>query len=618
MTFGTGAVTRPADTISGMGIRRIRRVLAVALAGLAAATAVGAIHASDAADAVYPPPRSVPMSPSSVPMSPSSVPLPPPSTAGADARPTVAVLLGPAGANAADVLAPYETLAASGHYQVLTVAEHRTPIPLTGGLELVPDRTFADLGHADWIIVPEVQQASSPLLQSTVDWLRARYADGAQIMSVCAGAGLLARTGLLTGRPATSNWLALYGYERQYPDVRWQRGVRYVDDGRIITTAAVLSGVDGALRILEREHGTDAARQAATAIGWRTYHPGAAADIAAAHPAPADTVALLNAGFRAPVHAGVLLTPGVGEIELASVFRTYTQLVYVARLTAVTADGQPIRSRHGLTFIPRTAVPTGYDRLLVPGHDAALAHRADPAWNPVYVHARAEFPFDGTLRDLAATTDVPTARWVAKTLEYAPGELSGPAFPWVPALLLALATAAGGTLYVLVRAGLARRPRLRHWLRHLAEMLVAMFAGMMLLAPAWHWLTHDRPVLMTLVMAVDMAAGMAAWMAIRGHDRRMIGEMALVMVAPFVVLLPFLSGAALSTAGHVLMLAAMVALMLVRWEHYAAAPTWAFRARWHALRKQGTRVDQLPHRSGDDPGRGDLPQQVEESAGETR
>jgi hypothetical protein len=134
---------------------------------------------------------------------------------------------------------------------------------------------------------------------------------------------------------------------------------------------------------------------------------------------------------------------------------------------------------------------------------------------PVYVHTRAGFPFDGTLLDLAATTDVPTARWVAKTLEYAPGELTGSAFPWVPALLLALATAAAGTLYVLAGAGLARRPRLRNWLRHLTEVLVAMFAGMVLLAPAWNWLTHDRPVMTTLATAVDMAVGMAAWMAVR-------------------------------------------------------------------------------------------------------
>jgi hypothetical protein len=158
----------------------------------------------------------------------------------------------------------------------------------------------------------------------------------------------------------------------------------------------------------------------------------------------------------------------------SSVFRTYTQLSYVARLTAVTVDGRPIRSRHGLTFVPRAAVGTGYDRLLVPGRDAAHAHRVNPAWKPVYLHTRTEFAFESTLRDLAVTTDLPTARWVARTLEYRPGDLAGAAFPWLPTLLLILATVAGGDLYVLARVALARAalaPRPRSRLRHLAEIL---------------------------------------------------------------------------------------------------------------------------------------------------
>jgi hypothetical protein len=168
---------------------------------------------------------------------------------------------------------------------------------------------------------------------------------------------------------------------------------------------------------------------------------------------------------------------------------------------------------------------------------------------------------------------------VAKTLEYRPGDVTGPAVPWSPVLLMALAMVAGGTLYALARARLARLPRLRNWLRHLAEMLVAMLAGMLLLGPLWGPLTHQRPTLATLAMALDMAAGMAVWMAVRGHGRRMTGEMTAAMVAPFVLLSSWLGGAALSAAGHVLMLVAMVALMLVRWEHYAAAPTWVFRSR---------------------------------------
>jgi hypothetical protein len=102
-----------------------------------------------------------------------------------------------------------------------------------------------------------------------------------------------------------------------------------------------------------------------------------------------------------------------------------------------------------------------------------------------------------------------------------------------------------------------------------------MVAGMLVLGPLWGGLTHGRPVVMALTMAFDMAAGMAGWMAVRGHGPRMIGEMALVMVAPFVVLLPWLTGAMLSLVGHVVMLVAMIVVMVVRWPHYSAAPTWA-------------------------------------------
>ena len=183
---------------------------------------------------------------------------------------------------------------------------------------------------------------------------------------------------------------------------------------------------------------------------------------------------------------------------------------------------------------------------------------------------------------------------MAKTLEYRPGDVTGPAVPLSPVLLMV----AGGILYASARAGLARVPRLRNWLRHLAEMLVAMLAGMLLLGPVWHPLTHHRPTVATLVMALDMTAGMAAWMAVRGHGPKMTGEMAAAMVAPFVLLAPWIGGTALSTAGHALMLVAMVGLMLVRWEHYSATPAWVFRSRQGADVPPSTEPDRVPAPSG--------------------
>jgi hypothetical protein len=111
---------------------------------------------------------------------------------------------------------------------------------------------------------------------------------------------------------------------------------------------------------------------------------------------------------------------------------------------------------------------------------------------------------------------------------------------------------------------------------HYVEMVLAMFAGMGLLALLWMVIwpgLDDHAVLGTLVMAADMTIGMATWMAFRGHGRRMIVEMSAAMVAPFVVLLaPLAMGAitedTLMTAGHILMFLTMLGAMLVRRRDY--------------------------------------------------
>ena len=381
-------------------------------------------------------------------------------------KPTAVILLGPEVANAADVLAPYEVLAATGAFNLYTVAPQRQPVPLTGGLDLVPDLSLGQLDQRlptgpEVIVVPQLSEVAAglpPSVAPVVQWLQRQRADGDPLLvGVCVGAQVLAEAGLLDGRPATSHWLGLIGLRRDYPGVRWQDGVAYVDDGDLITTAGVLSGVNGALRVVERMVGQAAAARAARAVHWPAYSPGAPAPIRRSRPAPADTVAVLSAGYRwdRPT-MGVLLTDGVGETELASVFRPYTELSYLARPVAVTTDGRPVRSRHGLTFAPRadlaSAAP-GLDRLVVPGAEAARREAAEglslpEGLAPVYLHHRPGFAFDAALADIARTRDVATARWVAKTLQYPTTDppLSGPAWPWTltlrPILIAAAAVAA--------------------------------------------------------------------------------------------------------------------------------------------------------------------------------
>ncbi|WP_327002477.1 DJ-1/PfpI family protein [Dactylosporangium sp. NBC_01737] len=382
------------------------------------------------------------------------------------AKRTVVILLGNLGANVGDALNPYETFAATGAFNVYTVAPERRRVPLLGGLDIVPDLSLAELdsqlaGKApDVVVVPQTPQPDQPVNAPVREWLARQAGHGSLVLGVCIGVELVAAAGLLDGRDATSHWYRLGALEEAYPGVGWRRGTRYVDDD-IITTGGVLSGIDGSLRVIERMLGTSAATAAAAAVGWRHYSPGAPAPLPESTFGLRDTVAGVNLTFRPRPTIGVVLTDGVGEVELASIFCTYTEAAYAARTVALGAGSTaPVRSRHGLVFVPRgdAFAERGLDRLIVPGAGAAVTKRADLDARarrslglvPEYPHAQPGFAFDAALRDMARTVDVPTARWRAKTLEYPPSDLkgvTGPGWPWW-ALLLPLLYGLGGVACV--------------------------------------------------------------------------------------------------------------------------------------------------------------------------
>ena len=122
----------------------------------------------------------------------------------------------------------------------------------------------------------------------------------------------------------------------------------------------------------------------------------------------------------------------------------------------------------------------------------------------------------------------------------------------------------------------------RQFTRHYVEMLVAMAVGMVALHPLWTWALDagGAPDLMgnpysgALIMATDMTVAMSAWMAVRGHRWRPIAEMGAAMYLPFLALfvplaLGLIDEDALMLWGHVLMLPAMAAAMLLRPSEYA-------------------------------------------------
>ena len=151
--------------------KALARTGVIAVAVLAPPAVVGSVNAATYLHTIYQPPADV-----SVPASLNGVELP----AHDPAKPTAVVLVGNRGANVADALAPYETLAASGGFNLYTVAPERQRVTLTGGLDLVPDLDFAGLrrrlaGEAvDVVVVPAMPDATEASAAPLRTWLTDR------------------------------------------------------------------------------------------------------------------------------------------------------------------------------------------------------------------------------------------------------------------------------------------------------------------------------------------------------------------------------------------------------------------------------------------------------------
>jgi transcriptional regulator GlxA family with amidase domain len=154
-------------------------------------------------------------------------------------------------------------------FQVFTVARTRDPITATGGLTVVPRHGFADAPRIDLLVVPGGFGTRRLLNdEETLGWIRRTAAAARQVTSVCTGALLLARAGLLEGRRATTHWGALDLLDSLGAGVTVERTSRVVDDG-VITSAGVASGMDMAFHVVETLFGREVADETARYIEYR-------------------------------------------------------------------------------------------------------------------------------------------------------------------------------------------------------------------------------------------------------------------------------------------------------------------------------------------------------------
>src|SRR6266481_5474138 len=182
-----------------------------------------------------------------------------------------------------DYSGPYEVFADAG-YDVFTVAATKHPVTTAAGdgIKLTPKYTFADAPQADILVIPGGGY-EAPSNSTAVAWIKREHAHDQHTMSVCNGAFTLANTGLLDGLSATTTAGNILRLRQTYPKIKVINDRRVVDNGKIITTAGLSAGIDGALHMVAVLDGEDAAQSVALAIeyNWQPdngYVRGAMAD----------------------------------------------------------------------------------------------------------------------------------------------------------------------------------------------------------------------------------------------------------------------------------------------------------------------------------------------------
>ncbi len=144
-------------------------------------------------------------------------------------------------------------------FRLYTVAETTKPIRTSGGMQIVPDYTIANAPAPKVIVIPAQSEPSEAVL----NWIRKSSKTTDVTMSVCTGAFILAKTGLLDGKSATTYHGAFGSFAMKFRDIRLKRGARFVENGNLATAGGLSSGIDLALRVVERYYGREVAQKTA-------------------------------------------------------------------------------------------------------------------------------------------------------------------------------------------------------------------------------------------------------------------------------------------------------------------------------------------------------------------
>ncbi|CAI8931569.1 AraC family transcriptional regulator, transcriptional activator FtrA [Pseudomonas sp. IT-196MI5] len=148
-------------------------------------------------------------------------------------------------------------------YEHRIVAVDQGPMRAMGGIQVLADGGMEMLADARTIVIPGWRDRKAAVPAQLIAALRQAHARGARLLSICSGVFVLAATGLLDGRGATTHWRYTSELAERFPDILVDPGVLYVDSGQLITSAGSAAGIDACLHLVARDFGTQVANSVA-------------------------------------------------------------------------------------------------------------------------------------------------------------------------------------------------------------------------------------------------------------------------------------------------------------------------------------------------------------------
>lgn len=161
-------------------------------------------------------------------------------------------------------------------FNVYTVSRTKAPIVSQGIVDIIPDYSIDDAPKPDIIVLPGGGAESVIKDAVWLEWVRKSAAEGEHVLTVCTGAFIAGKIGMLDGAEATTWYNAIPGLTKEFPNAKVIPGRRFIDNGKLITTAGVSAGIDGSLHLVARLLGRYVADRTAEYMEYKwspeSYH----------------------------------------------------------------------------------------------------------------------------------------------------------------------------------------------------------------------------------------------------------------------------------------------------------------------------------------------------------